>query len=323
MSLSSLTRDQAKKLLLLRERIEAAKIPPSKVDETLIIGTWNIRAFGKSKRSDLAIALIAEIIRQYDLIAITELTGDLGDLKRVMRWLGSYWRVVMSDFRDDGAGNDERIAYLYDSRMVRFTGLAAEANPPREKASDGIYRAVHEDWWRSPYMASFTAGDFDFVMITAHTRWGNSVAERATALGHLADWVQARRQSGKAIHTDFIVLGDFNIPSKGSSTYRALTKHSLRAAKGTLGVKGTNLSGKRPYDQIMHAPTHADRFSDKGGVIQFYDPNEAEGWKTLFPRMSKHKFTHELSDHLPLWTCIDTNISDYVLRDIAEGKNPA
>jgi hypothetical protein len=42
-------------LLVLCERIAAAKIPPSKLDESINIAVWNIREFGKDaeKRSVL------------------------------------------------------------------------------------------------------------------------------------------------------------------------------------------------------------------------------------------------------------------------------
>ena len=43
----------AEGLKLLRKRIDAAKIPPSKLDETLNIATWNVREFGKKRRSDV------------------------------------------------------------------------------------------------------------------------------------------------------------------------------------------------------------------------------------------------------------------------------
>ncbi len=34
-------------LLALKKRIDAAKIPPSKLDETINVAVWNIREFGK------------------------------------------------------------------------------------------------------------------------------------------------------------------------------------------------------------------------------------------------------------------------------------
>lgn len=37
-------------LKALASRIEASDIPASKLDETLLIATWNIREFGKKRR---------------------------------------------------------------------------------------------------------------------------------------------------------------------------------------------------------------------------------------------------------------------------------
>jgi hypothetical protein len=128
----------------LRKMIDKAKIPTTRVDESLILGTWNIREFGKKKRRPAAKHLIAEIINQFDVITLIEVRDLLSDLKDVLDILGSYWRVVLSDYRTDDAGNHERIAYVYDSRMVRFTGLASEADPPRQKTNGG-YRQLYED----------------------------------------------------------------------------------------------------------------------------------------------------------------------------------
>ena len=159
----------AKGLKELRKRIDAANIPPSRLDETLNVATWNVREFGRKRRKKAAIHLIAEIMGQFDLIALTELRDDISDLVRVLEILGPYWKVVYSDFNSDMAGNRERIAYVYDKRAVTFTGLAAEPDPPRKKVKVIIggeevmeYRSLIT-WWRSPFMASFRAGDFDFL----------------------------------------------------------------------------------------------------------------------------------------------------------------
>jgi hypothetical protein len=91
------TLEIASGLKVLRDRIEAAQIPSSKLDETLNIATWNIREFGKVRRSEAAIHYIAEIIGQFDLVSLTELRDDLSDLGRVLKILGPYWRVIYSD----------------------------------------------------------------------------------------------------------------------------------------------------------------------------------------------------------------------------------
>lgn len=118
----------AKGLLTLKNRIEAAKIkiPSSKIDETLNIATWNIRAFGKKPRTEAAVHYIAEILGQFDLIGIVELADDLTDLGRVLQILGPTWRAVYSDMIPDGGGNRERSALFTTSAPSPSTGL-----PPR------------------------------------------------------------------------------------------------------------------------------------------------------------------------------------------------
>ena len=313
----------ARGLQVLRQRIGAADIPSSELDESLNIATWNIREFGKVPRLEASIYYIAEIANQFDLIALTELRDNLGDLKRVMNLLGSYWDVVFCDYTGDRGGNNERIAYLYDTRMIVFTGLAAEADPPRKKNSEtGEYEARFT-WWRPPYMASFSAGSFDFVVITAHMRWGDSLDERVNALKEFSAWVKKRRRDRFAVHHDFIVTGDFNVPRNGDRAHKALTGNGrvLMMPEQLIGLRGTNLSGRNHYDQILHSPTSVDRCSGRAGVIDFL----ADEWQALYPDAGhrpadRRAFTYEMSDHLPLWLQIRTDISDEQLAMLAAGN---
>ena len=178
--------DTARRLKLLIERIDETDIPSSSLDESLNIATWNIRDFGKTRRSDDAILFIAQLLYQFDLIAITEVRDDLTDFKRVLARLGPRWKFVMSDWQNDAGGNWERTAILYDERMVNFTGLAAEAQPDRNKKGDEYYSKT--SWWRSPYFASFQAGSFDFVLMVMHARWGTSDGRREE-LESFGNWI--------------------------------------------------------------------------------------------------------------------------------------
>jgi len=134
---------------------------------------------------------------------------------------------------------------------------------------------------------------------------------RVPALEYLATWIDKRVKSDFVIDRDIILLGDFNIPSRGSSTFKAITKFGLTIPRALLGTKGTNLSRKNTYDQILHYTGYTKSIGDKGGVVDFYKNN----WrvlfpKTKFPKMTKDKFTYQLSDHLPLWVSIDTWTDD-------------
>ncbi|TMP24633.1 endonuclease [Pseudoalteromonas rubra] len=320
MELTTLSKGIAKKLKLLVERIEQSDIPPSMLDETLNIATWNIRDFGKRPRSDLAISLIARILYQFDLIAITELRDDLTDFKRVMRLLGPDWQFVISDWQSDFGGNWERTAFVFDKRMVQFTGLAAEAQPDRQKVS-GQYIS-EQSWWRAPYMASFKAGNFDFMMLAMHARWGTRPG-REQELASFAEWIKSRwvDNADTVFDEDLIVVGDFNIPRIGDRFYQALTHSSgLQMPLALADIHDTAASaGNKRYDQILHRARQAFSYADKGGVIDF----AADGlMAALFDDsgIPKSKWTYELSDHFPLWVQINTNNELAILNSIIQSE---
>jgi hypothetical protein len=309
-----ISQEIARGLKVLRDRIEKANIPSSSLDETINIATWNIREFGRRRRRETALHYIAEILGQFDLIAVVEVRDDLTDLRRVLEILGPYWKAVFSDFITDGGGNRERIAYVYDKRAVVFTGLAAEPDEPRKKdPTTGEYvPELDIAWWRKPFMASFRAGDFDFIAITAHIRWGKDEKSRSKPLKLLADWIDKRHSEKHLVDKDIILMGDFNIPSTDSPLFRAITSKGLRIPKALCGAHGSNLAKDKRYDQILHYPRYTHCFSNYGGVLDFY----AKDHKKLFPDLDKTKFTYQLSDHLPLWIQVNTDFSDQWIKQI-------
>lgn len=301
-------------LVELQMRIASAKIPPSMLDESINVATWNIREFGKKKRSEAAVHYIAEILGQFDIIGIVELRDDLTDLNRVLNILGPYWRAIYSDMIPDAGGNRERIAYIYDKRAVVFNGLAAEANPPRTKKGTEYLSEI--SWWRSPYMASFRSGNFDFVLLTTHIRWGDDEKNREKELTLLAEWVDAKRKEKNVEDKDIIVMGDFNIPSRKSPLFEAMVSKGLVIPNALLkSDPGSNLEKNKRYDQILHCPIYPENFTNNGGVLDFYTGNVTR----LFPGVSKTDFTYQMSDHLPLWIQINTNIESQKLDQIIQG----
>jgi hypothetical protein len=252
--ISSVSTSLAKRLKVLHGRIEAANIPSSKLDESFNLASWNIREFGKVARTQDAIHFIAEILGQFDIISVVELRDDLKDLARVLDILGPYWRAVYSDAVLDAGGNRERVAFIYDKRMLTFNGLASALFAERTKTKTEWVPDFN--WWRPPYMASFRAGNFDFVLITTHIRWGDSERGRIPELAALADWVAKRAkllQKGNRawLEKDIFVTGDFNIPSRQSPLFDALTGKGLQIPTALLKADlGTNLDRNKRYDQI-------------------------------------------------------------------------
>ena len=352
--------------------IEDEKIPDSINDKTIKIATWNIRNFGGT-RKQVSLHHIAEVLNCFELTAITELRENTQDLEKVMKILGPYWKVIYSDSNMDDKGNKERIGYLYDGRVIEFTGLAAEADPIREnfatkeqlekriqsskkitpKEKDklieilqdlnesiklelyveiedfveqikkkfkatkkklkyvikrvkktGEFRATHE-WWRSPYLVSFKAGQFDFMMLAAHVKWGSKekidIERRRIALEKLADWVKKRREQEHVKDKDIIVLGDFNIPNRKSKLWKAMIKHGLDTHSSILNDDhGSTLSPGKRYDQIFYHSENEHRIK-KGGILNLYPKKVKKPYK----KMTKGQFEWQISDHFPLWIQID------------------
>lgn len=308
-------------LTKVRALIADAKIPPSKLDESINIATWNIRAFGMKKRKQAAIHYIAEIIGQFDLVSIVELRDNLSDLARVLEILGPYWKCVYSDMIPDAGGNRERLAFVYDERAVQFTGLAAEVSPPRKKK--GFEYVSEGSFWRAPYMASFQSGNFDFVVLVSHIRWGDSVPARAAELARLADWIEAKRLEKSKEDKDLIVMGDFNIDDNTGVLFKAMTKHGLRIPTALQQQEfGTNLQKDKRYDQILHHPIYSDNFSKKGGILDFF-VDESTIPILFAGGMTKEDYTYQMSDHLPLWMQVNVDIDQHQLDAIIQKRKPA
>ena len=129
----------AQGLLALKKRIDAAKIPSSKLDQTIPVAVWNVREFGKVRRTPAAIHFIAEILGQFDLVSLVELRNDLTDLGRVLPILGPSWEVVYSDWNDDAGGNKERTAFLF------YVAIIAPRDEPVASRGVGKRSARHAE----------------------------------------------------------------------------------------------------------------------------------------------------------------------------------
>lgn len=212
-----------------------------------------MRELGKQRRLDASLHYIAEVLGTFDLVCLVELLDDMRDLAKIQEYLGPYWKVVVSDYNVDAGGNRERIGFLYDERACTFTGVAGNVVDVRRKEGTEYFDTI--SWWRPPYMASFRSGDFDFMILGAHIRWGDGEKARARELEKLAAWIADRENEKFIFDKDLIVLGDFNIPSQKSALYTAIMARGLRAPKAILGTAhGSNLAKDKRYDQILVSP---------------------------------------------------------------------
>ena len=174
-------------------------------------------------------------------------------------------------------------------------------------------------------MCSFRSGNFDFIALATHARWGDSVAARQAELQRLADWIDTRFQDRYVEDHDLIVMGDFNVPKIDDALFKALTSRglqipdALRTLKsGDQVIGGSNLGRDARFDQILHLPTDKARFTNAGGTLDFFVSDASI--KALFPTKSysREQFSFQVSDHLPVWVQIRTDIDGERLTQIVQ-----
>jgi len=259
-------------------------IPSRRVDENLLIATWNIQTFG-NRHSDRAIQYMADICERFDIVAIQEVKTDLGGLSRLQQRLPGNYRILVTD----PTGNYERFAFLYDKRTVINTGMVCEigfAVPGKEHTGFQLHRM--------PYCASFRAGRFDFVIVSAHIYFGKGDEQRfrKQEIEALADYIVKRSRKAKAFDRDFFLVGDFNIPDAGSEFFDALTSRKFRMPPN-MDSLGTNFSGTKTYDKVAWVGRRSFSFAGNCNTVPFGD--------VLFQESGSRGAKKEISDHRPLW----------------------
>jgi len=161
---------------LLRLKFELDKAIPAKTaDPTLLLATWNLREFGGTKsggREKEPLFYIAEIMSRFDMVAVQEVRDNLDALDELMYILGGWWKYLVSDVTFGTQGNNERHAYIYDTRKINFGGLAGELVPEMKK-ENGVLKSDFS-FARTPFLAGFKAGWFKFTLCTQHFYYGES-----------------------------------------------------------------------------------------------------------------------------------------------------
>ncbi|MBR8719308.1 hypothetical protein IX307_000488 [Bacteroides pyogenes] len=300
-------------LELLRKDLDL-KIPEKKLDRNLLIASWNIRAFGdltrkweseekdNPKRDLHSVCCIAEIIRRFDVIAVQEVKANIRALRDTLKLLGEHWSLILTDVNKGDSGNGERMAYLFDTRRVKLSGLAGELVVPNEWTKVVSEKALDEQFVRTPYAVSFKSNHQTFILITLHILYGKKSSDRIKELKGIAQWLSDWATDINAYHQNLIVLGDFNIEQRGDLLDQTFLSEGLYVPPELQTPKVTRsiFNESKYYDQIAwfngegKRPKLSMEFIN-GGNYDFIG-------KALQNRnLSKRSLSYLLSDHYPLW----------------------
>ena len=305
MNHSNYPRTVVEDIIRLRRRIEKSQMPVKQLDHNLIVGTWNIRSFGRiyekweenpgdPKRNLRAMAYIAEIIRRFDVIAIQEVKADTTAIRMLLdELLGSDWGLLMSDVSAGAGGNTERLAFIFDKRRVQPSGLAGEIVLPPTAEGNPM-----QQFDRTPFIVGFQAMQESFALLTAHIKYGKAPTDRIVELKSLAQYIASEiraRVKTLAEEKNLIVLGDFNIDERGDNPlFQAFVSTGLVVPDQLLNLKTTYDTKAKFYDQIawfmggLDMPTKG-----RAGVVDFGG--------AIYQELGLKEMSFRVSDHYPLW----------------------
>lgn len=307
----------AKRLLSLRKCLDR-DITSERDPDSLIIGSWNIRAFdGGKPRRDESYHYIAEIIDRFDMCAIQEIKKDLMPLKKLVSYLGPNWDYFVTDITLGLQGNTERQAFLYNKNKVFFRNVIGELVLPPNDLIEG------EQIARTPFFASFQSNWFKFTICSSHITFAENRL-RALEIDAIAKIISKRAVKENEI---YVFLGDMNIDTIDDDTFKALSTNNLNVPL----FGDTNLAGGKSFDQITFTnkprKTELLRFGKFNWREAVYKENEIDLYKQIAeksrgkpykswnPKSYRKWTTNEMSDHLPIWVEIKTDYSnDYLKR---------
>lgn len=331
----------AARLLALRDQIRQ-EIPRRTVQDTLLLATWNIRDFDSNKykhgpRLAETFFYIAEIISAFDIIALQEVNEDMRALKLVMTLLGPSWDYIATDKAEGSGGNQERMVFVYDKTKVQFQHIAGEiVLPPTGWMQAGRQFA------RTPFLVSFLAGWFRFMICTVHIFYGQDsgelLARRIEEIDNIARFLARRADDESA---NYILLGDFNIISPEHQTMTALQRHGFHVPQALTQLP-SNMARDKHYDQIAFKAREGQvQFAGQAGVFNYYDSVfRIEDCGVYLPRIQNRANlelnaqgqaedtaknlayyqntwrTYQMSDHLPMWVALKIDFAEQYLQDL-------
>ena len=323
-------------IVRLRRRLDQANVPPRRTDHNLIIGTWNIRALsnlharwdenaGSPKRNLRAMAIIAEVVRRFDVVAIQEVKRNTTALRVLLdEFLGPNWGVILSDVSAGAEGNAERLVYVYDKRRVIPSGLAGEIVLPSVEGTDAQgapTMAPATQFDRTPYIVGFQAASERFALVTVHIRYGKVEADRIDEIRNLAQYIthelRERAREAGAEESNLILLGDFNINRRTDDNilFQELLQAGLWVPEAIRGVKSTYGTVPKHYDQIAWLRDDLNLIGGvSAGAIDFSG--------AVFQEHSLENMSYRVSDHFPLWVEFYTDRSAEAMSNVL-GIDPA
>lgn len=290
---------------------------PAKVaGDNVLIATWNVRALSEytnswiagprdSPKRDLrALAVVAEIIRRFDLVIVQEVREHSGALAYVLSVLGQEWAAITFDARGQFQGDqNEFTTVFYDARRLTPNGTFDRLSAvPGMRSPTALGKLL----LHTPYVASFatrtTEEPANFIVVVVRAKYGQSRSPEPIAafVTWLRKWAEHEVASGVSI----MIVGDFGLGRGDDPVYRAFQRgglgvpDELLTAPRTVFSKGYDDAGSHFVDHIAWmtddrgAALMSLHYTGKAGYFDFVGAH---------PGQTKAQLSWIISDHYPLW----------------------
>ncbi|NHM05699.1 endonuclease/exonuclease/phosphatase family protein [Flavobacterium sp. CYK-4] len=238
--------------------------------------SWNLEDFGKSKSAQ-TIAFIANVSRDYDIVAVQEVVAGNGGVQAIAKLAdelnrkGSKWDYVVSDPTSSSAYKTERYAFLWKTAKVRKIGKA------------WLEKEYHLEIDREPFLCTFQVDEKQFTIANFHAITKSKQPE--TEIKYLKFLPSEYKK------LNILFVGDFNCP-QSHTVFNPLKKMGYKSI--FIGQKTSlknECKGKdclaSEFDNIFYDSNKIKPI--KSGAIHFYD------------KFSSLKEARQISDHIPIW----------------------
>lgn len=246
------------------------------------VGSWNLENFGR-KKTDQAIDIIADAVKDLDVVAIQEVLVSEGGAEAVARLAdalsrkGYQWDYVISNITTSGNVQErERYAFLWKPSKVKLAGRPFLAT------------CFEQEMCREPFMATFEEGGKCFTLVSFHALPKKKQPE--------AELKYLKSFADSFVLDNLIFLGDFNCPQSNTvfdPLKRSYYCAALTGQKTTLKqecLHGECLASE--YDNILYPQKQFHQLDS--GIIPFYLKFEQD-----------MAAARKISDHLPVFVVLE------------------
>ena len=244
--------------------------------QSVSVCSWNIKDFGRSK-DDAEIAVIANTVKIFDVIAIQEVVAGYGGPQAVARLAdelsrsGSKWDYAISPVTSGSSHQSERYAFIWNTAKLK------KAGEPWLEQKFGLLIE------REPFYGRFEIAGKQFTLVSFHALPKSKQPE--TEIKYLK-FLPAMYPKDK-----LIFCGDFNLP-QSHSVFLPLKKAGYLPAlvRQKTSLRQKEVNGESLASELDNIFFKSQRLKPgRAGVVHFYR------------YFSNLKEASRISDHVPVY----------------------